>query len=266
MHGLYNGFGLQTLTKHAAHGNDPSFWGNQVREEFRTYELRGEFLIANRWKTYIVLPFIQNSQYINNIERYTVAGIGDPLLLQGFQVFDPTIPRNKEEISQRLELGIGLKAPLGKIDKIIGNLRPNLDLQPGSGSWDMLSYFKYIFKYKDCGFMVNGNYKVNAKNKSGYKYGNVFNSTLNLFYQTELRSFSFIPMIGMNFEQGNHDSSSEVHFDTGGYAIFVQGGLQLFWKQFKLFGEYLRAVCNELNGYTQLINKHKINVGLTYNF
>ena len=81
MQGLYNGFGLQTMTKHAAHGNDPAFWGNHVQETYRTYELRGQFLVKNRWRSYFVLPFIQNTQYIEDQERYTITGIGDPKII-----------------------------------------------------------------------------------------------------------------------------------------------------------------------------------------
>ena len=48
MQGQYNAFGQQMMTKHAAHGNDPAFWNNQVKEQFHTFELKGEFLLKKR--------------------------------------------------------------------------------------------------------------------------------------------------------------------------------------------------------------------------
>lgn len=266
MQGLYNGFGLQTMTKHAAHGNDPAFWGNQVQENFRTYELRGNFQIGNRLKTYVIIPFVQNSQYIDKEERFTVSGFGDPILIQGFQLIDPTRISKFENITQRMEMGFGVKFPLGKIDKWIDNTRPNLDLQAGTGSWDLLTYAKYTLMVRKAGLILNTNYKWNTANKEAYKYGNVVNGTLNFFYQTELKQLTFIPMVGLNVEYAQCDFSTEVHLDTGGKAFFAGGGLQMFWKGIKLFGEFQKAVSNKMNGYTQLINKHKINIGLSYYF
>jgi hypothetical protein len=266
MQGLYNGYGLQTMTKHAAHGNDPAFWGNHVQETFRTYELRAEFQLKNRWRTYFFMPFVQNSQYIEGTERYTVSGLSDPILMQGFQLIDPTRPPKNEQLTQRLEIGAGIKAPLGRIDLIVNNLRPNLDLQPGSGSWDILSFVKYTLQFENIGAVVNANYKWNGMNKENYRYGNVLNATLNAFYQIDLGSLTLVPMLNANGEFAAYDESFIQHEDTGGLAVFAGGGLQLFWKGISLFGEFQKAISNRMNGFSQLINKHKINVGLSYYF
>ncbi|MEZ4924506.1 MAG: hypothetical protein R2780_15160 [Crocinitomicaceae bacterium] len=266
MQGLYNGIGLQTMTKHASHGNDPAFWGNQVQETYRTYELRGEFLIKNRWRTYVILPFVQNSQYIDDNKRYTVSGIGDPILMESFQIIDPTRLSKNENVTQRLELGAGVKAPLGKVNIRVENETPNLDLQPGSGSWNFLAFIKYSLKIKNGGLMVNTNFKRSTFNSDGYRYGNVLNCSGNYFYQTKIKSLTLIPSVGVNAEYARHDFTTEEQFETGGVAIFANGGLQMFWKKFRLFGEFQKAVFNKMNGYTQLINKYKFNVGFSYYF
>ena len=114
--------------------------------------------------------------------------------------------------------------------------------------------------------MANMNYKVNFSNRDGYKYGNTFNGTLDVFFQTKVKKFTFMPMLGSNVEQAAYDGSDIKYNNTGGYAVFANIGIQTFWKDFQLFGEFQKAVSNKMNGYNQLINKYKVNIGLIYNF
>lgn len=266
MFGHYNAFGQQLMTKHAAHGNDPAFWNNQVLEQFHTIELKGEFLLKQRWRTTLVIPYLHNEQFINSNKRLGLNGLGDPLLMEGVQLINPYKIKEDDEIQQRLEVGGGLKVPLGSIDQRFGNLTPNLDLQTGSGSWDLIFYSNYLFKYKNLGFQTNLNYKVNGKNQDDYRYGNTLNATFQCYIQTKMKNFTFIPSVGLNGEFAEYDQSIETHYDTGGNVIFALMRLQSFWKSFSLFGEYQKAISNQMNGYQQLINKHKITLGLSYNF
>lgn len=266
MMGAYNFYGLQTMLKHASHGNDPAFWGNQVIEQYNTIELRGEFLIKKRWRTTVILPYIINTQAIDGVRRFSINGISDPIILQGYQLINPYKLCTEDDVIQRLEIGAGIKIPLGQTRLEQNGLIPNLDLQPGSGSWDGLVYLKYILKYKDFGLTANSNLKINGKNQEDYRYGSTLNATFNLFYQTKLKELTLMPMIGLNYERASFDESVETHFDTGGGALFAQLGLKVFLKNFVLFGEFQKAVSNKMNGYSQLINKHKLNLGLAYKF
>lgn len=266
MMGLYSPFGQQIMTKHAGHGNNPKFWGNKVTELYNTIELRGKIAEGNRFTTYIILPFVNNIQVIENVETNRINGVGDPTIIQSFQLIDPFKSYNNTNFTQRLEFGAGVKAPLGQIEKTINEEVQNLDLQPGTGSWDMIGIVKYWMKFSNFGSMMNLNYKWNGRNKEEYRYGNTFNGTLNLFYQTNFNSLTLMPVVGVNVEKAAFDESSEIHEDTGGTSCFIQGGLRLFYKGLSLFGEYQKSVSNNFNGFRQLINKHKINVGLAYNF
>lgn len=266
MMGLYSPFGQQMMTKHAAHGNNPKFWGNQVTEHYNTFELRGKIAEGDRLRTYLIVPFVYNTQEIKGVESRQVGGIGDPVVIQSVQLFDPFKAYNNPNFTQRFEIGAGVKFPAGKTDIIINEELINLDLQPGSGSWDFLGVFKYWMKLGNFGSMMNVNYKWNDQNKDRYSYGNTFNATLNLFYQTKIKELTFMPIAGANVEKAAFDESTEIHEDTGGTGWFIQGGLRLYYKGFGLFGEYQKSVSNSFNGYTQLINKHKINVGLAYTF
>jgi len=275
MMGEYNMFGQMTLTKHASHGNDPSFWNNQVVEQYNTVELRGDFYIREIWKTTVILPYINNHQTVVDENRYVVNGFSDPILMESFQIYNSFKSDNSKKFVHRLEVGIGVKFPLGKINRAYEVGVPNLDLQPGTGSFDYLASLTYITKYKQFGVYSNFNYKFNTYNVEDYKYGNTTNLTLNAFYQTKGEKISFMPSVGayveqMSFDKNRYAQQNELisidHQDTGGQILFANAGLKVFKGSFVLTTEYQKVMGVRLNGYTQLITRHRINVGLTYSF
>jgi len=275
MIGEYNMFGQMTLTKHASHGNDPSFWNNQVVEQYNTVELRGDFYIREIWKTTVILPYINNHQTVVDENRYVVNGFSDPILMESFQIYNSFKSDNSKKFVHRLEVGIGVKFPLGKINRAYEVGVPNLDLQPGTGSFDYLGSLTYITKYKQFGVYSNFNYKFNTYNVEDYKYGNTTNLTLNAFYQTKGEKISFMPSVGayveqMSFDKNRYAQQNELisidHQDTGGQILFANAGLKVFKGSFVLTTEYQKVMGVRLNGYTQLITRHRINVGLTYSF
>jgi len=275
MIGEYNMFGQMILTKHASHGNDLSFWNNQVVEQYNTVELRGDFYVREVWKTTVILPYINNHQTVGDESRYIVNGFSDPMLMESFQIYNSFKSDNAKKLAHRLEVGIGVKFPLGKINKTYEVGVPNLDLQPGTGSFDYLGSLTYIAKYNWFGVYSNFNYKFNTYNSEDYKYGNTTNLTLNAFYQTKGEKISFMPSVGAYVEQMSLDKNRFVqqnelisidHQDTGGQILFANVGLKVFKGNFVLTTEYQKVMRGNLNGYTQLLTRHRINVGLTYSF
>jgi hypothetical protein len=275
MIGEYNMFGQMTLLKHASHGNDPSFWNNQVVEQYNTLELRGSFYVKEVWKTTIIVPFINNHQIIGDESRYIVSGFSDPTIMESFQVYNSFKNQNDKTFVHRLEVGVGVKAPLGIINKSYEAGLPNLDLQPGTGSFDFLGSLTYITKYKQLGFYTNLNYKFNTFNVDEYKYGNTTNLTFNAFYQTNGEKISFMPSVGVYLEQMSLDQNRysqeniktiTKYMDTGGEILFANAGLKVFKGDFVLTTEFQKVIGSQLNGFTQLKTRYRINVGLTYSF
>ncbi len=275
MYGEYNMFGKQILTKHASHGNNPLFWNKKVQENYNTFEIRGAFYMREVWKTTIVIPFVNNQQFVGDNQRFVVNGLSDPILLESFQVFNSLKADDSLKFKHRLQIGGGVKVPLGRIDKQYENGLPNLDLQPGSGSLDFISSITYLFKIKNFGVNSNINFKFNGFNKDNYKYGNTLNSTINLFWQTSIKDVTFMPLVGGYFEKMNLDKSKLEqngnrvildYKDTGGTLLFGTVGLKMFYKSVSMSLNYQQNVFTQLNGYTQLLTKNRINVGLTYSF
>jgi hypothetical protein len=275
MIGEYNKFGMMTLTKHASHGNDPSFWDNQVVEQYNTLELRGSFYVKEVWKTTIIVPFINNHQVIGDENRYIVNGFSDPTIMESFQIYNSFKREKGKKFVHRLEVGLGVKVPLGMINKTYEAGVPNLDLQPGTGSFDFLGSLTYITKYKELGFYTNLNYKLNTFNIDEYKYGNTTNLTFNAFYQTKGEKISFMPSVGVYVEQMSLDQNrySEENMktltkyaDTGGEILFANAGLKVFKGDFVLTTEFQKVMGSRLKGFTQLKKRYRINVGLAYSF
>ncbi len=275
MYGEYNMFGTQILTKHASHGNNPLFWNKTVQENYNTLELRGAFYMREVWKTTIVVPFVNNHQLVGDNSRFVVNGLSDPIILESYQVFNSLRVDDEKKFKHRLQIGGGLKIPLGKINKSYENGLPNLDLQPGTGSLDFITSMTYLFKIKKFGVNSNVNFKFNGFNKDKYKYGNTLNSTINLFWQTSKDNFTFMPIVGGYFEKMTLDKSKFEqngnrviidYKDTGGQLLFGTVGVKLYYKSIALSLNYQQNLYSKLNGFTQLLTKNRINVGLTYSF
>lgn len=273
MFGEYNMFGEMIATRHTGHGNDMAFWGQEVHETYQTYEIRGNYYFREKWKTTVILPIVNNDQKIGGNRRYSIQGIGDPIVLQSYQIFNTKRDTVERPFSQRLTLGGGIKFPLGKTDISFENGTPNLDLQPGTGSWDLLALSTYSFKWRFLGMNANFSMRFNGKDELNYRYGKVFNATVNAFSDISLKQFT-IRLLGggylenarMDMTHGVDDQPGMIHKDTGGKIWFANAGIQFFTERFLIFGEYQHVISSELNGFTQLLTKNKINIGITYNF
>ncbi|NOQ75009.1 MAG: hypothetical protein GQ574_23550 [Crocinitomix sp.] len=273
MYGEYNLLGEMITTRHAGHGNDMAFWGEKVVEKYFTYELRGSFYIREKWKTSVILPMVNNLQQIGDYRRYNITGIGDPIIMESYQVFNTKQDALSGALKQRLSIGAGLKFPLGKTNLEYTNGIPNLDLQPGTGSWDALVFIAYTVKWKFAGITANVNHKRNGLDAEDYRYGAVTNGTLNLFSDLSFKRFKVRLSTGVYIEHAQMDEtalySNELpfkHYDTGGTVLFGNGKIQVFTDHFTAFLEYQTPLKNSLNGYTQLLTKNKINTGIIYTF
>lgn len=271
--GTYDLFGEMIATRHTGHGNDMAFWGQNVYETYQTYELRGNYYVREKWKISAIVPYVRNSQKIGTVERYNVHGIGDPTLITSYQLINTKKDTGNVNFSHRLMAGIGMKFPLGKTNLTHENGVPNLDLQPGTGTWDLMTFATYTLKYKVVGMNLIANFRRNGRDANLYRYGFTSNVTANLFFDWKLKSTTIRFLLGSYLENAKMDATysdfyqnEQRHNDTGGTLIFGNGGLQFFTKSFTVFGEYQHTFSSQLNGYTQLLTLNKINLGITYNF
>ena len=263
MLGDYNLNG-QNYLKHTSHNSQSGFLGNNVREKYNIYEVRGSFYFKERWNTIIVLPFVQNVQYINDIAKYNVSGAGDPMVLQRFQLYNTKLAEDTSKFVHRVTVGVGLKMPLGSIDREYLYGKPNLDLQPGTGSWDALGSFSYVVRKQKVGLIFNSTIKLNSANENKYQYGNTTNVTANVFYMFNLKEVTFVPFYGTYYEKANYDRNLDIYRDTGGSSWYSDIGFKLNVKNILLTSNVQFAFENNLNGTNQLVPKARLIIGLNY--
>jgi hypothetical protein len=154
--------------------------------------------------------------------------------------------------------------PLGSIDREYLYGKPNLDLQPGTGSWDALGSFSYVVRKQQIGLIFNSNIKLNSANENKYQYGNTTNVTANVFYMFRIRKATFVPFFGTYYESAKYDRQSEIYSDTGGNSWYSDFGFKLNVKNILLTSNVQFAFENNLNGTNQLVPKARLIIGLNY--
>ena len=265
MYGKYNELG-QVLLKHGEVVTG-QLLSKEVMDIYRTTELRGTFYLRDRWKTMVTLPVVDNTERIDGLAKYRIKGLGDPMLIQTYQLCSTKQTSDTvQRVTHRVTLGGGVKVPLGNISKTYAFGKPNLDLQPGSGSWDFLFLTTYAFRYKSLGFSTNLNVKFNTYNQDNFKYGNTLNINANVFYIKNLKSITFMPFVGTYMERFEKDYKHSIINDSGGATFFGNIGLKLYKDNWSLNVQYQRVYNTKLNGSTQLFTLYRTSVGLNYNF
>lgn len=264
MYGKYNDLGKVYLKHGGAETSE--LINKKVANLYNTYELRGRLYIKEKWKTIINLPFINNVEKIDGLAKYIIRDIGDPILIQTYQLYNTKQSTDSNNITHRLTMGTGVKFPLGSISKTYTYGKPNIDLQPGTGSWDFLFLTTYAFRYKSIGFSTNINMKFNTYNNENFRYGNTLNFTGNIFYIKKIKTFTIMPFVGTYIEQFEKDYEYSIINDSGGATFFGNMGFKLYKNNWNIELQYQPVYNTKLNGNTQLFTVYRSSVGFNYNF
>lgn len=271
MFGEFDFFGQNITTLHAGHGNDVALWGKNVIEKYQKFEIRGNYYFRERWKTTVIIPVVNNQQIVGDVKRYQINHIGDPIILQSYQLYNTKKDTSSANFGERLMIGAGIKLPVGKTNLKYEQGIPNLDLQPGTGSWDLLGIVTYGFKWYTFGLVSQFNLKLNGKDQNNYRYGTTINGTVNLFNDFKIKKSTIRIQSGVNIEHALMDASylgidqiRTKHENTGGTILFLNAGAQIFLKKLVIFGEFQPMIHTTLNGYSQLYTQSKFNLGITY--
>ncbi|MDF1573694.1 MAG: hypothetical protein P1P86_00690 [Bacteroidales bacterium] len=92
-----------------------------------------------------LFSYVKQSRKVSfddQINQVGTSGLGDAVLIAKF-----VISRMSENVTE-LQLGVGPKLPLGRSDlSNKQNITLNADLQPGSGSWDLINWAYYARQF-----------------------------------------------------------------------------------------------------------------------
>jgi len=126
-----------------------------------------------------------------------------------------------------LEAGAGMNLPTGKYDENLHerNLPENFNL--GRGNLGYIVQVNAILGLPNFGFMLNSNYQLNSNTKSGYHFGNQFNTQVVGFKEFTINKFKLIPNTGLSFESIAADAyaNGKAVPETGGEGLFLSSAL-----------------------------------------
>lgn len=267
--GTYNYTGVipvNSASRHAGpNANETSYYGKKVTEIYNVYDLRGIFYLNNKVSLMVSLPVVNNVKFMDDTKSLDFQKIGDPIALVNYNLINTKLTPGLK-VNNRLNVGGGLKLPIGSYNLSSNNVTVEPDLQPGTGSLDFLLTTDYVLTVGGFGMLNYLNFKINTANKNRYKYGNSWNHTLTLFYMKEVfKNVSLMPNAGIYYEFANVDSQSNYAIPQSGGAItFANLGLNIYLKKLRLEGTYQHAMYNNLMGNNQLPTKNRVILGLSY--
>ena len=186
----------------------------------------------------LLLTYVQQERTINQFSN-TISdktnGVGDAVLLARYMFAVDKIN------GLRGQIGLGPKIPLARPDKSNSNgILYNADLQPGSGSWDAISwlYLSMPFPSKPGSQLSTSiTYRRNGKNPeyfdvSTYQFGNSFQILSGIGSQINYKNAILNLSLAVKYRQASKDKIDSNYLDnTGGKWLFVVPSLGLSFSQ-----------------------------------
>ena len=212
----------------------------------QSYLLRLGYAVGKHWEAEFHLPFIWQTRTIytnaGGMDFELSRGLGDPFVLLTYAfgaVGVDAQAASRPSMGGGLvwRLGGGLQMPLGRTDlRNAQGLFFVEDMQPGSGSWDVLFFSSVYFSpgwRRSMSVYAYGVYTLNGVNRQArggsfsYTFGDDFQAVFLLTDQFLLGSELFFPTLGFWFRALSPDLVNEniPVAGTGGYFLFLRGGL-----------------------------------------
>jgi len=211
----------------------PGLTGQHSDEYFHTLEAWARFYPAKRLQIFGFVPVHFYSQRTPERSDH-IHTIGDITLMANY-IFIKAPDSTDRKARHNFQSGLSVKMPTGRYDiKADGELL-NPNLQPGTGSWDVIFNTAYTVRWKSWGIHSEALYRLNTANSHGYKFGDRVTAATKAFYVKEWKKLSLIPAAGAMYEYAftNADQGSRVSY-TGGNVLSVQAGADLYWNRFSV--------------------------------
>ena len=229
-------------------------------DKYHRLEMTGRYNATEKLKVNFFIPYVVN-QMNSSEQSFSKSGIGDPLILFNYKFF-----KSEMELSKHyLTAGAGIKFPMGKSNMTDNEELLNRNFQPGSGSFDLLVMANYYLRKNKLGLVLESAYKMNTEAKSGYRFGNQFNFSTNLNYRIEQKKINWLAYSGFYFEQASrHNENEKPVFNTGGYGIYANAGLQFYISRLRLSAGIQAPVYQHFytDNLTTLNSKMRVNTDL----
>ncbi len=193
---------------------------------------------TDRWGLDIILSYIRHQRRLNRLnfdgsrDELVTSGLGDALLMVKYNGLVPDFIRQRQ-----LTFGAGLKAPLGSANlKNNGILLP-ADMQPGTGSWDIIGWILFsqgLLPEWPLTLTLRSTLRLNGENNRfgvsagnrfrRYRFGAVYTASAAVHY----RHGETILSLGGRFRHSGRDVfAGQTVSNTGGQWLYLTAGLTL---------------------------------------
>ncbi|HMG17013.1 MAG TPA: hypothetical protein VK590_16260 [Saprospiraceae bacterium] len=198
---------------------------------FSTFQVWTRFIPFDGLQLFASIPF-NYYQKKDEISSSSLNGLGDISLIANVVVLN-TAKNDEQNWKHVLQLGGGIKLPTGNSSISAADQASSPNFKSGTGSYDFPMNAIYTIRYKQTGLNTEINYQINTSNNENYRFGNIFKTSGTFFYLQKYNRISFLPNLGVSFENAEVDTKNNfIQSYTGGNSLFLNGGLDLYYRKF----------------------------------
>jgi len=259
--GTYTSTGF-SLAKHG--GMEPAPVDTRYREIYQVADLRADLWFGQRFAVLASLPLVNNYQSVDGLTSADVYGVGDALFIARYLVANTTCGPNEHKARHRFMLGAGAKLPTGATDRTFMGETVGPDLQPGTGSLDLMGSLEYLYRKGKWGAALNAIGRYNGEH-AGYRFGHGLNLTTEAFRIIEAGDIRIMPSAGAYVELAAEDAQNGTAVSgTGGPTLFTHLAARTWWRSWSVGLTWQHAVVDE-QGAMMVPNRERVIIGMTYN-
>ncbi len=250
------------------HGDEATikeYQGTTVRDDFQSMELRARYSFNQRFFVWGRLPIVDNARYVNDKLESKTQGFGDPILLGGYNIINSK-STDTTGFRHRLEVGAGIKFPMGATQAKYEDAYVDHDMQLGTGSYDAVFSMNYVAFLRQVGVTNQAMYRWNGANLNEYTFGSVFRDQLALLAQFPVKSWTLMPRAGVTGEwHGVDKQRGEVLANSGAERFMWSVGMEIVYKSVSLSGTFMSPFYENLTG-DQFGQQNTTNFNIKYFF
>jgi hypothetical protein len=232
------------------------------RESFNTLELRSRINLAKRVHFFAFLPFMFNKQEEEN-STTTISGLGDFTGIVNYSLL-LTPDSLSKQVKHNLQIGGGIKLPIGRYTVLDHQLMLNPNIQTGTGSFDFVCDAFYTLRIKKFGLSTSAFYRLNTANKNNFRFGDRLSLTSNFFYWKQYKANSILPGIGVMYESTGVDYHKKLRLSqSGGQSLFAGCNVDIYLRNYS-FSFSGQLPLHQTNALTK--ESPRFNCSFFYNF
>jgi len=214
------------------------------KEHVQSLDLLTRLMVNPRVQILLALPYRVFNRTGENTHIHA-QGLGDISMLAYYL---PVQTAPSAQWRHTLMVGGGFKLPTGnsRLATSDGLLIP-ANLQPGSGSFDLLVAANYTIRRHQWGLNTDLTAKLNTANTNDYRFGNRISGALRVFHWLGKGRATLLPNAGVFSELSAEDRDGHNAPEaTGGWYCSAATGLDLIAGRFNLGINYQTPVAQNL--------------------